>query len=126
MVGAPVGRVSEQRGRPQASERPTGRIGGDHLHQRRTVVVGNLGLHLPVQRILGLGCCDIATESEAGLIGICGLDPAEGRNRGPDHDAVDAGDDREEAHQTHQHGPAGELSWAVLVSADRAVCRHHH
>ena len=124
MVAAPVGRVREQRGRLQARERTARRVGRDHLDQRRTVVSRNLGPHLPVQRILGLGCGDIATESEAGLIGILGLDAAEGRNRGPDHDGVDTGDDREEAEQADQHRAAGQFAWAAFVVVDRAVCRH--
>ena len=109
---------------PQARERPARRVARDHLDQRRAVVGRNLGPHLPVQRVLGLGCCDLAREGEAGLIGIRGLDAAEGRNRGPDHDGVDTGDDREEADQADQHSAAGHLSRAAFVAVDRAVCRH--
>ena len=126
MVGALVVRVHKPGNRLQAGNRTVGGVGGDNLDQRRARRAGDLGLHLPVQRVLGRDRRGLLGKDEPGLIGAFGFDAAEGRHRGPDHDGVHARDRREECDEADEHHPSRHLPRGTSVSADRIACRRLH
>ena len=70
---------------------------------------GHLGLHLPVQRLLGPGGHNFLVERQPGLIRTVVLQARERRDRSADHDGVDGTHDGEETDQPHEHHAAGQL-----------------
>ncbi len=110
MIRALVGRMHEARACGDTGQRLVCRIGRSDFERGLAGLAGNSRADVPVQRILRLGRGDVACEGEACLIGVLGLDAAEGRYRGPDHDDVDAGHHRKESDEADEHRPPRHLS----------------
>ena len=127
---APVGRMrcSERVASRPASGRPAASRAVDvdlRSHRRHA---RSVRLHPPMPRLSARAAAAISRlKASPALIGTLGFDAAEGRDRGADHDAVDAEMTREEREQADEHRPAGQRPLRApgrVIAIDRSSsCR---